>query len=37
MSDDLYVHFKKRGAPDAPLVFAFHGTGGDEYQFTELL
>lgn len=22
---------------NAPIVFAFHGTGGDEYQFTELV
>ena len=28
-----YVHAETRGAPGAPLVFTFHGTGGDETQF----
>ena len=28
-----YVHAETKGAPDAPLVFTFHGTGGDETQF----
>lgn len=37
MSIDLYHHFAKAGAADAPLVFAFHGTGGDEHQFTGLI
>ena len=37
MSTDLYVHARLDGAPDAPVVFAFHGTGGDEHQFTDLI
>lgn len=37
MSTDLYHHLARPGAPDAPLVFAFHGTGGDEHQFTGLI
>ncbi|SDL56457.1 alpha/beta hydrolase [Paracoccus chinensis] len=37
MSLDLYHHLARPGAPDAPLVFAFHGTGGDEHQFTGLI
>lgn len=37
MSLDAYHHFIKHPAPGAPLVFAFHGTGGDEHQFTNLV
>jgi len=37
MSIDLYHHFARPGAADAPLVFAFHGTGGNEHQFTGLI
>lgn len=37
MTVDLYHHLAKPGAPDAPLVLAFHGTGGDEHQFTGLI
>lgn len=37
MSIDLYHHFARAGAAGAPLVFAFHGTGGDEHQFTGLI
>lgn len=37
MSTDLYHHLARPGAPDAPLVMAFHGTGGDEHQFTGLI
>lgn len=37
MATDLYHHFAKPGAAGAPLVFAFHGTGGDEHQFTGLI
>lgn len=37
MATDLYHHFAKPGAAGAPLVFAFHGTGGDEQQFTGLI
>ena len=28
-----YVTARTEGAQDAPLVFTFHGTGGDEHQF----
>lgn len=37
MSIELYHHLAHPGAADAPLVFAFHGTGGDERQFTGLI
>lgn len=37
MSRDLYHHFSRPGAANAPLVFGFHGTGGDEHQFTALI
>lgn len=33
MSKDNYHALAKAGKPGAPLVFAFHGTGGDETQF----
>jgi phospholipase/carboxylesterase len=28
-----YTHAETKGAPGAPLIFTFHGTGGDETQF----
>lgn len=37
MATDSYHYFSRPGAPDAPLVLAFHGTGGDEHQFTGLI
>ena len=37
MSRDSYHHFSKAPEAGAPLVFAFHGTGGDEHQFTDLV
>lgn len=37
MSRDAYYHFAKAPEPGAPLVFTFHGTGGDEQQFTGLV
>lgn len=37
MAIDSYHHLAKAGAPGAPLVFAFHGTGGDEHQFYGLV
>lgn len=37
MSVDSYRHVSKAGAPGAPLVFSFHGTGGDEHQFPGLV
>ena len=33
MSYDSYVHRARPGAPGAPILFVFHGTGGDENQF----
>ena len=33
MSHDSYHALIKEPQGDAPLVFAFHGTGGDENQF----
>ena len=33
MSYDSYVHRVRPGAPGAPILFVFHGTGGDENQF----
>ena len=33
MSFDSYVHRANPGAPGAPILFVFHGTGGDENQF----
>lgn len=33
MSIDSYVYKVRHGAPGAPILFAFHGTGGDENQF----
>ena len=37
MALDLYHHLSRPGADGAPLVFAFHGTGGDEHQFSGLV
>jgi phospholipase/carboxylesterase len=34
---DAYRHYSKTRAPGAPLVFAFHGTGGDESQLAGLV
>lgn len=31
-----YVYAETKGVPGAPLVFTFHGTGGDETQFHDL-
>lgn len=33
MTDMTYVHQVKPGAPGKPILFTFHGTGGDENQF----
>ncbi len=33
MSYDSYVHRARPGAPGSPILFVFHGTGGDENQF----
>lgn len=37
MTTASYHAFTKAPEPGAPLVFAFHGTGGNELQFTELV
>lgn len=37
MSTNAYVHAASAPEPGAPLVFAFHGTGGDEHQFPDLV
>lgn len=37
MSLESYVHLASMPRPGAPLIFVFHGTGGDEYQFFELI
>lgn len=37
MSKSAYRHYFKAPEPGQPLIFAFHGTGGDDHQFTGLL
>lgn len=37
MSLDAYTHLSRAPDPGAPLVFAFHGTGGTEQQFAGLV
>lgn len=36
MSTTAYVHKVLPGSPEGPLLFTFHGTGGDENQFPGL-
>lgn len=36
MSTDSYIHKVLPGTPGGPLLFTFHGTGGDENQFVDL-
>ncbi|MCO5064789.1 MAG: alpha/beta hydrolase [Rhizobiaceae bacterium] len=36
MSKDSYRHIVSPGSPGGPLLFAFHGTGGDEHQLVGL-
>jgi len=36
MSRDSYIHAALPGSPGGPLLLLFHGTGGDEHQFTGL-
>ena len=36
MSTDSYIHKLLPGTPGGPLLFTFHGTGGDESQFLGL-
>ncbi|WP_099868152.1 alpha/beta hydrolase [Pararhizobium haloflavum] len=33
MSLEAYIHRKRAGEPGSPILFVFHGTGGDENQF----
>jgi len=35
MSQDAYIHRSLPGEPGSPLLFLFHGTGGDENQLIE--
>ena len=37
MTEETYQAFTRNGAPDQPLVFSFHGTGGNENQFVPLV
>jgi phospholipase/carboxylesterase len=37
MTQSHYHALTKAPSANAPLVFAFHGTGGDEHQFSELV
>src|SRR5579872_5333597 len=32
MSKDTYIHKVLSGSPGGPMLFVFHGTGGDESQ-----
>ena len=36
MNKDAYIHKVLPGSPDSPLLFVFHGTGGDENQLLSL-
>ncbi|AZO11254.1 MULTISPECIES: alpha/beta hydrolase [unclassified Mesorhizobium] len=36
MSKDAYIHKTLPGSPGGPLLFVFHGTGGDENQLLSL-
>ncbi|TKA98641.1 MAG: alpha/beta hydrolase, partial [Mesorhizobium sp.] len=36
MSKDSYIHKVLPGSPGGPLLFVFHGTGGDEAQLLSL-
>jgi phospholipase/carboxylesterase len=35
-SDTDYIFREIEGTPGAPVLFVFHGTGGDEFQFLDL-
>src|SRR6218665_3546172 len=35
MADTTYINREKAGLPARPILFTFHGTGGDENQFFE--
>lgn len=36
MSNEAYIHAVLPGSPGGPLLFLFHGTGGDEHQLVSL-
>ncbi|MBO6717355.1 MAG: alpha/beta hydrolase [Rhizobiaceae bacterium] len=36
MTADAYIHNRSDAGPGRPLLFLFHGTGGDENQFWEI-
>lgn len=36
MANDSYIHTVLPGGPGGPLLFVFHGTGGDEHQLVSL-
>jgi phospholipase/carboxylesterase len=36
MPNETYIHAVLPGSPGGPLLFLFHGTGGDEYQLASL-
>jgi phospholipase/carboxylesterase len=36
MTEKSYIHAALPGTPGGPLLMLFHGTGGDEHQFTAL-
>ncbi len=36
MPTNAYIHLTSPGTPGGPLLFTFHGTGGDEHQFPGL-
>lgn len=37
MTKNEYISFRRDGAAGSPVVIAFHGTGGNEHQFTGLI
>ncbi len=37
MTRNDYQSFRREGVAGSPVVIAFHGTGGDEHQFTGLI
>jgi phospholipase/carboxylesterase len=37
MTDPAYHSYRHAGADGAPVMLALHGTGGDEYQFVDLV
>ncbi|MGU3575481.1 alpha/beta hydrolase [Brucellaceae bacterium C25G] len=37
MTKSEYISFRREGVAGSPVVIAFHGTGGNEHQFTGLI